>query len=186
MITSQIQIDCQTRLQPTSLSSLIVLQPPLLCERWGGHPLCLSRDGPALMDLHWSCDCTVFCPSVQYLSFFFKAFSCTILDSSSFSLFHSGQVFHEMVCPLVLLLFFLRFSSISPHCSIQFSFAFFMHLLMLLFTSLYFSDPSGSNRFFLGSVLLSRRSRISAVTEVFFSSNDVCQGSHWLLQSLLC
>ena len=43
----------------------------------------------------------------------------------------------------LLLLFYLRFSSISLHCSpIQFSLAFFMHLLMLLFTSLYFSDPS--------------------------------------------
>ena len=41
----------------------------------------------------------------------------------------------------LLLLFFLRFSSISLHCSpIQFSLAFFMHLLMLLFTSLYFSE----------------------------------------------
>ena len=46
----------------------------------------------------------------------------------------------------LLLLFFLRFSSASLHCSpIQFSLAFFMHLLMLLFTSLYFSDPSSSN-----------------------------------------
>ena len=36
----------------------------------------------------------------------------------------------------LLLLFFLRFSSISLHCSpIQFSLAFFMHRLMLLFTS---------------------------------------------------
>ena len=69
-----------------------------------------------------------------------------ILHSSSFSLFHSGQVFHEFVCPLTV--FFLRFSSISLHCSpIQFSFAFFMHLLML-FTSLYFSEPSGSIFFF--------------------------------------
>ena len=69
----------------------------------------------------------------------------------------------------LLLLFFLRFSSISLHCSpIQFSFAFFMHLLMLLFTSLYFSDPSGSNLFFLSSLLLSHRSRISAVIQVFF------------------
>ena len=67
------------------------------------------------------------------------------------------------------LLFFLRFSSISLHCSpVQFSFAFFMHLLMLLFTSLYFLDPSGSNRFCLSSFLLSHRSRISAVTQVFF------------------
>ena len=63
------------------------------------------------------------------------------------------------------LLFFLRFSSVSLHCSpIQFSLAFFMHLLMLLFISLYFSDPSGWNLFFLSSLLLTHRSRISAVT----------------------
>ena len=83
-------------------------------------------------------------------------------------MFHSGQVFHELVCPLTV--FFLRFSSISLHCSpIQFTFAFFMHLMMLLFTSLYFSDPSSSNRFFLSSLLLSHRSRIAAVTQGFFS-----------------
>ena len=39
---------------------------------------------------------------------------------------------------------------------------------MLLFTSLYFSDPSGSNLFFLSSLLLSHRSRISAVIQFFF------------------
>ena len=55
------------------------------------------------------------------------------------------------------------------HCSpIQFSFAFFVHLLMLLFTSLYCSDPLGSNLFFHSSLLLSHRSRISAVTRGFF------------------
>ena len=37
---------------------MIVLQPPLLCEGWGGHPLCLSGDSPELMDLYWLCDCT--------------------------------------------------------------------------------------------------------------------------------
>ena len=69
----------------------------------------------------------------------------------------------------LVLLFFLRFSSISLHCSpTQFSSAFFMHLLMSLFTSLYFSDPSGSNLFFLNFLLLSRRSRISAVTQGLF------------------
>ena len=69
----------------------------------------------------------------------------------------------------LLLLFFLRFSSISLHCSpIQFSFAFFMYFLMLLFTSLYFRNPSDSNLFFFTSLLLSHRSRISAVTQVFF------------------
>ena len=51
---------------------------------------------------------------------------------------------------------------------IQFSLAFFMHLLMLLFLSLYFSNPSGSNRFFLSSLLLSHRSRISSVIQGFF------------------
>ena len=45
----------------------------------------------------------------------------------------------------LLLFLFFRFSLISLHCSpIQFSFAFFVHFLML-FTSLYFSDPAGWN-----------------------------------------
>ena len=78
----------------------------------------------------------------------------------------------------LLLLFFLRFSSISLHCSpIQFSFAFFVHLSVLLFTSLYFSDPSGSIFFFLSSLLLSHRSRISAVIlllSVFVKDNTGC------------
>ena len=45
-------------LQPTFLSLMIVLQPPLLCEGWGGHPVCLSGDSSVLMDLHWPCSCT--------------------------------------------------------------------------------------------------------------------------------
>ena len=43
------------------LSSMIVLKPPLLCEGWGGHPLCLSGDNPVLMDLKWPCDCAAKC-----------------------------------------------------------------------------------------------------------------------------
>ena len=39
----------------------------------------------------------VFRPSVQYLSLFCEAFSWTILYSSRFPLFHSGQVFHQLV-----------------------------------------------------------------------------------------
>ena len=46
------------RLQLTSLSSMIVLQHPLLCEGWGSHLLCLFGDSPVLMDFHWPCDCT--------------------------------------------------------------------------------------------------------------------------------
>ena len=37
--------------------SMFALQPPLLCKRWGGRPLCLSGDSLVLMDLRWSCDC---------------------------------------------------------------------------------------------------------------------------------
>ena len=84
-----------------------------------------------------------------------------------------------------LLLFLLSFSSVSLQCSLdQFSLAFFVHLLMflfpslyfsdpsssnlriLLFSSLYFSDPSGLNLFFLSYLLLSHRSSISAVTRL--------------------
>ena len=39
---------------------------------------------------------------------------------------------------------------------------------MLLFTSLYFSDPADTNLLFLSSLLLLHRSRISAVTQSFF------------------
>ena len=86
-----------------------------------------------------------------------KAFPCLTMVKSFTS------------CYALLLLFYLRFSSISLHRSpIQFSFALFMHLLMLLFTSLYFSDPSSSNPLCLSSLLLSHRSRISAVTQGFF------------------
>ena len=48
--------------QPTSLSSMIVLQPKILGEGWGGHPLCLSGNvSPVLMDFNRPCDCTAQC-----------------------------------------------------------------------------------------------------------------------------
>ena len=37
---------------------MVVLQPPLLCEGWGGHLLCLSGDSSVLIDLHQPRDCT--------------------------------------------------------------------------------------------------------------------------------
>ena len=46
----------------------------------------------------------VFCPSVQYLSFFCEAFSWKILDSSSFPLFHSGQVLRELLFQFTVVL----------------------------------------------------------------------------------
>ena len=93
----------------------------------------------------------VFCPSVQHLSFFCEAFSWTILDNNSFSSFTVVKFFTRWYA--LLLLFFLGFSSILLQFSpTKFSFAFFMHLLMLLFTSLYFLDISGP--FFLLSQFL--------------------------------
>ena len=109
----------------------------------------------------------VFCPSVQYLSFFCEAFSCTVFDSSNFPLFDSGQIFHELVCPLTVVLPQIFFS-LTTLFSYPVSIAFFVHILMLLFICLYFSDPSGSNLFFLSSLILSHRSRSSAVIHFFF------------------
>ena len=133
------------RLQPISLSSMIVLQPPVLCEGWVGHPLCLSGDSPVLMDLQWPCDCTAQSSILSFGSVsrspvrLFPELSWTVVGFPCFTAVKSFTSWYAL-----LLLFFLRFSSISLDCyPIQFSFAFFVHLLMLLFTSLYFSDPSG-------------------------------------------
>ena len=91
--------------QLISLSSMIVQQPPLLCERLGGHPLCLSGDSPVLTDLHCPCDCTAQCNN-YYLHWFsislssarhFPELSWTVV---AFFLLYSGQVFRELVCPL--------------------------------------------------------------------------------------
>ena len=93
--------------------------------------------------------------------------------SSRFPLFHSGRVFHQLVCPLTFVLpqIFFKFTTLFSYPVFFIYFflisAFFMHLLML-FISLYFSDPSGSISFFLSSLLLSQGSRISAVTQVFY------------------
>ena len=69
------------------------------CVCLGTVQYCWISNGLVIVQLS-----AVFCPSVQYLSFFCEAFSRTILDSNSFSLFHSGQVFHELVCPLTVVL----------------------------------------------------------------------------------
>ena len=79
----------------------------------------------------------VFCPcsSVRH----FPVQSWTVVAFPCFTVVKSFTSWYAL-----LLFFFLRFSSISLHCSpIQFSLALYTHLLMLLFTSLHFSDPSG-------------------------------------------
>ena len=97
------------RLQLTSLSSMIVLQHPLLCEGWGGHPLCLSGNISVLMDLHWPCNCTTQNSILSISSVSVVRLWGIFLDdlgqySSSFPLFHSGKVFHKLVCPLTIVL----------------------------------------------------------------------------------
>ena len=86
---------------------MTVLQPQLLCEGWDGHPLCLSWDSSVLMDNHWPCSCkaqssilSIGSVSVALL----RGIFLKILDSSRFPLFHSGQVFHQLVCPLTVVL----------------------------------------------------------------------------------
>ena len=55
---------------------MIILQSPLLCKGWGGHPLCPSRDSSVLMDLHWPCDCAAQC-SILSIGSVSDAFSWT-------------------------------------------------------------------------------------------------------------
>ena len=123
---------CQLKL--TSLSCIIVLQPPLLCGGWDDHFLCLFRDGSVPMDLRW--------PLLLYSA---EQYSVHQFSTCRSSLRHFPERSWTVVafpCFMVvksftswyalLLLFFLRFSSISLHCSpVQFSLAFFMHLLIL-------------------------------------------------------
>ena len=87
----------------------------------------------------------------------------------------------------LLLLLFPRFSSMSLHCSpIQFSFVVFRHPLMFLFTSLYLFLRSFRFESFLSqfSPFVAHIKKFCSVPG-FFSSDDVCQGSHWLFESLL-
>ena len=75
----------------------------------------------------------------------------------TFPCFTVVQSFYQFVCPLtvVLLQIFFNLTTLFPYPVL---FSLFMLLLMLLFTSLYFAAPSGSNLFFLKSLLLSDRS----------------------------
>ena len=117
-------LDC-CRHQLTSLSSVIELQPPLLCEGWDGHSLCLSWDSPVLMDLHWPCDYTAQCSILSIGSVFlvpsvrhFPERSWTVVAFPCFTVVKSFTSWY-----VLLLLFFFRFSSISLHCCpIQFSY----------------------------------------------------------------
>ena len=118
-------------LQLTSLSSAA----STLCEGWGGHPLCLFGDSPVLMDLHWPYDCTAQSSILSTGSVSVDPErSWTIVALPCFTVVKSFTSWYA-----ILLLFFLRISSISPHCSpIRFSFTFSMQLLMLFYFLVFF------------------------------------------------
>ena len=69
----------------------------------------------------------VFCPSVHYLSFFYEAIFWMILDSSIFPLFHCHQVFHELLCPLTIVLPQMIFFSLTTLFSYPVFFPPFFH-----------------------------------------------------------
>ena len=118
------------RLQLTSLFSLIVLQPPLLCEGWGSHPLSVwgqsSTDGsPLALWLYSSVQYSVHRFSISHSSVrHFPELSWTVIAFPCFTVVKSFTSWYAL-----LLLFFLRFSSVSLHCSpLHFSFALYVIL----------------------------------------------------------
>ena len=85
----------------------------------------------------------------------------------------------------LLLLFFLRFSSISLHCSILFSFCFF-HAPLDVLVHFFLILRSFKFDFFFSVLSFRRTDEEFLQWPRVFSSDDVCKGSHWLLQPLLC
>ena len=109
-------------LQLISLSSVIVLQPPHLCKGWGGHPLSdwgqSSTDrSPLALWLYSSVQYSVPQFSISHSSVrHYSEQSLTVVAFPCFTVAKSFMSWYAL-----LLLFFLRFSSISLRCSpIQF------------------------------------------------------------------
>ena len=113
----------------------------------------------------------VFFPSVQYLSF---------LDSSSFLLFQSDQVFHKLLCPLTVVVPQINLTTLFSY---PLFLCLFHTLLDVIVHFLVFFRSFRFESFFLSFLLLWHRSRISTVTQGFLSSNDVNQRSHRLFHN---
>ena len=105
------------------------------------------------------------------------------LVTAAVALFHSHQVFHKLVCPLTVVAPQIFFNLTALFSNLVF-FCLLTHLLMLLFTILYFSDPSGLNLFSVLSFCHTDQEFLQWPRG--FSSDNVCQGSHWLFQTQLC
>ena len=96
------------RLRLTSLSSIIVLQPPLLCEGWSGRPLCVSGDGSVLSEQYSVHRSSISGSSVRQ----FSERSWAVVVLPCFTVVNSFTSWYAL-----LLLFFLKISSISLHFS---------------------------------------------------------------------
>ena len=174
------------RLQLTSLSSMIVLQPPVLCKC---RPLCVSDGSSLALWLYSSEQYSVhrfsICLSSVRLFFSFFLFFWTILDSGSFSLFNGGQFFYELVCPLIVILPQIFFSLTTLlfypdfFCPFHAPVDVAVHFLVLL------------NSFRFESLLSQFSPLVAQINNFcsdpfFFFFDDICQGSSRLFQSLLC
>ena len=122
----------------------------------------------------------VFCPSVRYLLLFCEAFSWAILDSSHFPLFHSGQVCHQLVCPLTDVLPQIFFS-LTTLFSYSVFFSLFHAPLDVVVHVLVFLRSFRFKSFLSWFFLLLHRLRISAVTPFFFWQ---CLPRIWLAVSV--
>ena len=116
----------------------------------------------------------VFCSSVLYLSFFCESFSWTILDSSSFSLFHSGQFFHELVFPLTVV-----FPQIFFNLTTLFSYPVFVCLFhaplgVVVHFLLFLRSFRFKSLFSHFSPFVAQIKNVCSDPGFFFSSDDVC------------
>ena len=90
-----------------------------------------------------------------------------ILDSSCFSFFHSGQVFHKMVCAFTFGLSHIFFNLTTLFSLSVFCCHFHAPLDVVVHLPVFLRSFK-FKLFFLSSLHLSHRSRISAVSQVFF------------------
>ena len=140
------------------------------------------------MNLHWPCSCTaqssilsIGSVSVALLYGIFQ----NDLGQYRFPLFHSGQAFHHLVCPLTFVLPQIFFSLTSLF-SYPVFFSLFHAPLDVVVHSLVFLRSSRLKSFLSQFSPFVAQIKNFCNDPGFFSSDDVCQGSHWLFKSLLC
>ena len=171
-------------LQPTSFSSIIELQPPLLYEGWGGHPL-------GTVQYWWISISLELYSSLQY-SFYrfnisrssvrhFPERSWTVVAFPCFTVLKSFTSSYTLILPLM----FLRFFNLTTLFTHPVFFCFFhAHLEVVVHFPVFLRSFRFKSFLSQFSLYIARIDNFYSGPG-FFSSNDVCQGSHRLFQSLL-